>query len=251
MAKQRQENPSHESSTSPTKSKVGKPAKAKQIKKRVANDLPWHLAWRWLVSLLVVLHLAAVFCAPWDLLTQETLPPGSVPLRFMDPADIQQIPPGVIQTPLVTRSLHRFFHDYLNLLYLNHGYEFFAPDPAGTHVIDYEVTQTDGNVVAGRFPSLDEQWPRLFYHRHMMLAEQTQLMPGDSATHYAQHLANLHQGTSRVELKVHLLLPPERIANQTPLDDPSTYQSIGVVTGQPQRTVSPAPQDFQKQGALQ
>ncbi len=227
MAKKRLENPA-------TEAQPTKPVKAKPAKKRVAGELPWHPFWRWLVSLLVVLHLAAVFSAPWDLATFDALPPG-----YMPPTDAMgrpQPPPPresiVWQRPVVTRGLHGFFHDYLNLLYLNHGYEFFAPDPAGTHVIDYQVTQADGKVVEGRLPSVDAQWPRLFYHRHMMLAEQTQLME-QSALQYANHLATLYGGPSQMELKMHLLLPPHRVADETPLDAPSTFLSIGTVAGRP------------------
>ncbi|NOZ40173.1 MAG: hypothetical protein GXP24_08105 [Planctomycetes bacterium] len=225
--------------------------KKKLAQKRSADDLPWHPFWRWLVSLLVVLHLTAVFSAPWDLLTPVALPPG-----YMPPIDAmgrpQPLPPPesvVWQHPVITRGLHGFFHNYLNLLYLNHGYEFFAPDPAGTHVIDYQVTQADGKVIEGRLPSLDEHWPRLLYHRHMMLAEQTQLME-QSALQYAIHLATLYGGVSQMELKMHLLLPPHRVADETPLDAPSTFQSIGIVTGHPRPsalTNLPAPQQATSQ----
>ena len=250
MAKKRQENLAEDAP-------APKPAATKTVKKKVVKkrpaDLPWHPFWRWLVSLLVMLHLTAVFCAPWDLMTDPALPPGFVP-----PVDSmgrqRPLPPPsskLWQKPVITRGLHGFFHDYLNLLYLNHGYEFFAPDPSGTHVIDYQVTQADGNVVKGRLPSVDEQWPRLFYHRHMMLAEQTQLMGPESGKQYADHLATLHGGTSQMQLKVHLLLPPHRVADETPLDAPSTYRTIGVVNGRPRVSQLPAPQQSTTQGAQQ
>ncbi len=231
MAKKRQENP-------PPEPPAEKPkTKKKPAKKRVAGELPWHPMWRWMVSLLVVLHLTAVFSAPWDLSTGDALPPGYVPPT--DRAGRPQPPPppenAIWQRPVVTRGLHRFFHDYLNLLYLNHGYEFFAPDPAGTHVIDYQVTQADGNLTKGRFPSHDEHWPRLYYHRHMMLTEQTQMMGPESGQHYADHLATLHGGRSQMQLKIHLLLPPQRVAENTPLDEPSTFQVVGTVQGSPRK----------------
>jgi len=231
MAKKRPENLSPE--TVPPKPAVSRPAKT--AKPRAAGELAWHPAWRWLVSLLVVLHLLAVFCAPWDLMTADALPPGYDSLTDARGRP-QPLPPRestVWQRPVVTRGLHGFFHHYLNVLYLNHGYEFFAPDPAGTHVIDYQVTKSDGGVVKGRFPSLDEQWPRLFYHRHMMLAEQTGLLGQQAAPNYANYLATLHNGTSQLNLKVHLLLPPHRVAEETPLDAPSTYRLIGTVAGRP------------------
>lgn len=236
MAKKRQENP-------PVETLSPKPASKKQpVKKRAVGDLPWHPFWRWLVSLCVVLHLLAVFSAPWNLSIVDALPPGYLPPT--DATGRPQLPPAesvVWQRPLVARWLHRtFFHDYLNLLYLNHGYEFFAPDPSGTHVIDFQVTQSDGTVVEGRLPSHEGQWPRLLYHRHMMLAEQTPMMGPQSGQHYADHLATLHGGHSRMQLKMHLLLSPYRIADEMPLDAPSTFQVVGTVEGRPRRNVETA-----------
>ena len=247
MAKKRRENQPAE--TSPPEQS----AKKKQTKKRTAGELPWHPFWRWLVSLLIVMHLTAVFSAPWDLATSDALPPGFIPST--DAAGRPQPPPRdsvIWQRKLVPPALHSFFHDYLNLLYLNHGYEFFAPDPAGTHIIDYQVTKADGTVVEGRFPSHDEHWPRLLYHRHMMLSEQTQMpaMGPRSGEHYADHLATLHGGNSRLQLKVHLLLPPHRVAAETPLDAPSTYEFIGEVQGSP-RPSAPTQQAAPQQGAQQ
>jgi len=211
--------------------------KKKVVKKRPVGDLPWHPVWRWLVSALVVLHLTAVFCAPWDLATADALPPGFTPPNDRMGRPLGPPPPEnpLWQKPVVTRALHRFFHDYLNVLYLNHGYEFFAPDPAGTHVIDYKVTPPEGETITGRFPSHDEQWPRLLYHRHMMLAEQTQMI-ADSAKLYADHLATLHGGPCRLELKMHQLLPPDRVAAEMPLDDPATFRTIGTVERRPRPT---------------
>ena len=229
MAKKRQDNPQSET--------PAKQAKAKPAKKRATGELPWHPVWRWTFSLLIVLHLTAVFSAPWDLATGDALPPGYVPPT--DAAGRPQPPPpadsAVWQRPVVTRALRGFFHDYLNLLYLNHGYEFFAPDPSGTHVIDFQVTQPNGEVVEGRLPSHELHWPRLLYHRHMMLAEQTQMpaMGPPSGQRYADHLATIYGGASNLQLKIHFLLPPHRVAAETPLDAPSTFQVIGTVAGRP------------------
>ena len=125
--------------TAPPQQPVKKPAPP-----RPAGEIGWHPVWRWFVSLLIVLHLLAVFCAPWDLSTQAALPPGFIP-----PTDNlgRQLPPpvGVLQEPIVTRGLRTwFFRHYLNLLYLNHGYEFFAPDPNGSHVIRYQIRDSGG-----------------------------------------------------------------------------------------------------------
>lgn len=68
---------------------------------------------------------------------------------------------------------------YGQVLYLDRGYAFFAPDPGPSHLMTVEVRdpaaaetalgESKGEV--RRFPSLDDQWPRLLYHRHFMLAE--------------------------------------------------------------------------------
>lgn len=185
------------------------------------------------MSLLVTAHLAAVFSAPWDLATVDALPPG-----YMPAAGQSQLPPPnstAWQEPLVPRTLRRFYRHYLNLLYLNHGYEFFAPDPAGTHVIGYRVTRPDGSTVEGRFPDLKDQWPRLLYHRYMMLAEQTEMMGPESGRHYADYLATLYGGPSRIDLVIHLLLSPQKVLEGTSLDAQSTYKVLASVNGQPRR----------------
>jgi len=251
MAKKRQDNlPSEAAEKKPA-------APKKRTEKRATGDVPWHPFWRCLVSLMVVLHLVAVFSAPWDLLTADALPPGYRPSVDTMGRPLPLPPESKVwQRPVITRALHGFFHDYLNLLYLNHGYEFFAPDPAGTHIIDYQVTQPSGNVVEGRLPSHDQQWPRLLYHRHMMLAEQTQMpvMGPRSGRHYADHLATVHEGLSSLQLKIHFLLPPHRVADEMPLDAPSTYQTLGTVEGRPRLSVLahlPAPGQSTSQPAGQ
>ena len=237
MAKQRPDNSSSEGAAP-----ARQPAQPRKAP-RAATGLPWHAAWRILVSLLVVLHLLAVFVAPWDLATFAALPPG-----YQGATDSlgRPLPPGrdVLQEPIVTRFLRgTFFRNYLNLLYLNHGYEFFAPDPAGSFVIDYRVTKTDGTLVEGRFPDLSAQWPRLLYHRHMMLAAQLEMINNQlvqmgkrlpfTGQVLAEHLATLHGGQATLDLKNHLLLSPERVLAGRPLDEPSTYRLLGTITGNP------------------
>ena len=212
-------------------------AQAKQHEpepKRPASGLPWHAVWRWSVSLLVIAHLAAVVSAPWNLSTFDALPPG-----YMAPPNQPEVPErnsSAWQEPPVTRRLHRFFRHYLNLVYMNHGYEFFAPDPGGTHLISYRVAKPDGTTEEGSFPDLEVQWPRLLYHRHMMLAEQTQMMGRASGQSYADHLATLHGGPSRIDWMIHMLLSPQQVKDGTPLDDRSTYQVIESLEGRPRRT---------------
>lgn len=67
---------------------------------------------------------------------------------------------------------------YGQLLYLDRGYAFFAPDPGPSHLMAVELSDSDSEAAdvsvanqVTRVPSLDDQWPRLLYHRHFMLAE--------------------------------------------------------------------------------
>lgn len=209
---------------------------------RAAGEIGWNPFWRWLVSLLIVLHIGAVFSAPWDLSTNRALPPGYIP-----PTDNmgRQIPPAldanVWQEPVIPRTLRGwFFRHYLNLFYLNHGYEFFAPDPNGSHLIRYQIRDSGGREIAnGQFPDLKQQWPRLLYHRHMMLAAQTGDMGEASGRHYAQHLLNRYGGhTITTQLVFHRLLSPQEVIAGTELDAPNTYQVLANI----QETARPKPE---------
>ncbi len=111
---------------------------------------PWSPLKRRIVSILLLLHLIAIFAAP-----MAGPPPASD----------------------LSRTIAGWFRPYLKAAYLNHGYRFFAPNPGPSHLIRYEVTLADGSTASHRFPDTSEQWPRLFYHRHFMVAERVnQLM---------------------------------------------------------------------------
>lgn len=159
------------------------------------------------------------------------LPPGYtlVPDRPMVPSNDDP----VWQEPVVPQTLHWFFQHYLNLAYLNHGYNFFAPDPAGTHVIRYQVPQISGEPLEREFPNLQQQWPRLLYHRHMMLAEQTWGMGPESGQHYADHLSTLHGVPIKIDLYFHTLLDPQSVIDGRELNEASTYVWQASVNGQP------------------
>ena len=109
----------------------------------------WSPIARRIASLLIVLHVSAVFVAPFAFAC--TTRTSSSP--FAD-------------------GLMRWYRPYVDLLYLNHGYAFFAPDPGPSHLVRYRVEFEDGRPpVAGVFPDLKSQRPRLVYHRHFMIAE--------------------------------------------------------------------------------
>lgn len=106
---------------------------------------PWGIGRRRIVTVLLLLHLIAIVSAPL-----AGPPPASD----------------------LSRRLESLFLPYLRAGILGHGYRFFAPNPGPSHLVRYEVTMPDGRVENHRFPDTAEQWPRLYYHRHFMVAEQ-------------------------------------------------------------------------------
>lgn len=110
---------------------------------------------------------------------------------------------------------------YTDPLYLNHGYHFFGPEPPVNQLMRWTVyDETGATIATGEFPNTKEQWPRLFYHRHMMLADQASLAPALneadatrlSLRSYARHLLRKHNGVeARVDCVRHALLEPGEV----------------------------------------
>lgn len=134
---------------------------------------------------------------------------------------------------------------YADPLYLNNGYGFFGPDPGPGMLIDYQVFDNSGEVIAeGRFPDAERIWPRLRYHRYKMLADQLdspQFSPADNEARkrymlerYAQHLIRKYDGQSAtVEQVMHELVrhhewlgDDEQGIPPKTLDDKSTYRTL-------------------------
>lgn len=166
---------------------------------------------RWfraLLSCLIAFHVTAVFVGPMSssILTAVGRLPAE--LRPEEP-------------PLPW--IHNALQPYLDILYLNHGYGFFAPDPGPSHLIRYTIQYDDGRTEQGHLPN-PSIWPRLRYHRHFMLAEQ---VSADSGEAYARHLLKKHEAARvTVERVRHFLARPEEIAAGMKLRDPSTYQTL-------------------------
>ncbi len=160
---------------------------------------------RAVASVLLALHVAAVFVAPMS------LSPGGGSELF--------------------RSLQRLFRPYLDVAYLNHGYGFFSPNPGSSYLIRYEVQTQDGRVVEGVLPDRKEHWPRLRYHRHFMLSSQASEWPLSLPESFARHLLRQHDGRSvRLQYVEHRLLSTEQVRQGMELDDPSTYYLVGTAT---------------------
>ena len=108
------------------------------------------LGWRIGLSVLLLLHLLAVF-----------LPPFQFACRV-----------GNGSSSPFADGLANSIRPYIGLMYLDHGYFFFAPNPGPSHLVKYKVEFADDREpIEGRFPNLQEQQPRLKYHRHFMIAE--------------------------------------------------------------------------------
>lgn len=157
------------------------------------------------VSVLVLLHVAAVFVGPW------ALPPSS----------------------RLASSVGRTFRPYLDVLALGNGYRFFAPEPGPSHLIRYEITLDDGAVKQGEFPSRDDQWPRLLYHRYFMLTEFVNTLSGGPqdgradayARAYAQHLAEVNGAKSvKLYLRRHYVPRVEEVQRGMRLTDKMLYE---------------------------
>ena len=106
--------------------------------------------WRVIISLLLIVHIVAIFTPPFML--QASGPIGASPVGEM-----------VMDT----------LQPYIDITFLNHGYAFFAPNPGPSHLLRARIEFDDGRPpIEETFPNLDRQWPRLLYHRHFMLSEQ-------------------------------------------------------------------------------
>jgi len=73
-------------------------------------------------------------------------------------------------SPSVAAML-RPFSGYAQFLYLDRGYAFFAPNPGPSHLLRVEIEAENQTPEVRIYPDLEQQWPRLLYHRHFMLAE--------------------------------------------------------------------------------
>lgn len=131
---------------------------------------------------------------------------------------------------------YRLALPYNELLFLNHGYHYFAPDPGASTLISYSIPREGDAPIVGRFPNVSIR-PRLLYHRYFMLAEN--LWAFDDETQdkvlrsYALHFASLHNAKSitlnRLSHEPSSIL---RIQAGGRLDDPETFESepLGVFT---------------------
>jgi len=135
---------------------------------------------------------------------------------------------------LLSRSFAAALGPYVQVMYLDNGYRFFAPEPGPSHLIRYEVVLPDGKRVEGFFPDRTRHWPRLLYHRYFMLSEFVSTLDGPGvppelveqyAASYAKHLAHEY-GAKQVTLylRTHNIPDIEDVRQGKKLDDPSLYE---------------------------
>jgi hypothetical protein len=98
-----------------------------------------------------------------------------------------------------SRRVWDLFSPYLQAMYLNHGFHYFAPEPGSSNLVSWTVTREDGSSISGRFPNFDI-FPRLMYHRHFMLSEvlgnsSPDLQP-EIVRGFARNLLREHNGVS-------------------------------------------------------
>jgi hypothetical protein len=166
----------------------------------------WMRVLRWAVNCWLVFHLSAIIIAP----------------------------ASVAPSSKLIESTWKIFQPYLQFLFLNHGYHFFAPEPAASTLISFEAERADGSKVTGYFPSR-KTIPRLLYHRHFMLTEHLHAaqLSGEPdelleewVNSYAGHIRRKY-GAVRVKLigHVHGLPSREDVRNGIKLNDPASYES--------------------------
>jgi len=160
------------------------------------------------VNVWLIMHLTAIITAP------ATVGPSS-------------------QT---SRNIWEAVSPYLQTLYLNHGFHYFAPQPGSSNLVSWTVTRKDGSTQSGRFPNFDIK-PRLCYHRHFMLSEFLGNSPPELqaviARGFARNLCREYDAES-VSLSTvrHDLPSPERVRAGGLLTDSDLYeeQPLGFFT---------------------
>ena len=159
---------------------------------------------RWAASLWVVFHFTAVLAAA----------------------------ASVGPTSGLVIAIWRPFRPYLQALYLNHGYNFYAPQPSPSTLVSYEVERADGTVIRGRILDRSTR-PRLLYHRYLLLTEHMGLASSTALEEwyksYARHLCHKYGG-SRVGLTrlTHYPATMDMVRAGASLDEPFSYEEMFV-----------------------
>ena len=132
---------------------------------------------------------------------------------------------------------------YLDALYMNQGHSFFAPEVGPGHLIRYELLDQSGRPIEqGELPNRKTDWPRLFYHRHMMLADQAEMPTDDKQLSqswqrkylraYGLHLLRTNEKAQSVHLTrlAHWPLPRDLAEKGVKMTDPKGYETVMELT---------------------
>jgi hypothetical protein len=164
------------------------------------DGVGWSTGARWVVSVVLLVHLAAVLAGAL------AAPPAS-PLE---------------------RAAAEAFAPYHQLIDQGYGYRYYAPEPGPTPVVTARIGYADGRPEETvRLPRRG-LLPRLRYQRQLALAnhlmedfEQARRRTGDGANSvyarsYARHLARARPGCATVTLYVqaHLIPDPARVVEE-------------------------------------
>ncbi len=186
---------------------------SESVKARVPADevtagmRPWV---KTVLSLWLAYHVGGIVLAP------AALPVTIVPRTAEEPVE---------PSPLLFGIFEKAYADYLSTLSMAHAHRFFAPEPGPGRRLRYEI-ETETGVIAGELPD-DAAWPRLRYHRQLMLAERSggKQRQEDWYAAYARGLLWGHGG-ERITLwqVTHELPTPAAVRSGLGLDDPQFEQ---------------------------
>ncbi|MEM9825850.1 MAG: hypothetical protein AAF958_04640 [Planctomycetota bacterium] len=110
-------------------------------------EMPESRRLRFFFSFLIIGHLLAVVTAPLVVQSRGSIGAAPIVTTLMSP--VQR---------------------YGEFVYVDRGYAFFAPDPGPNHLIQAAIGPAERRIEK-RIPDLSTMWPRLKYHRHLMLAD--------------------------------------------------------------------------------
>lgn len=203
-----------------------------QVQSQADPQNTWRLSWRVFVSLLLLVHFAAVFTAPFTFATSS----------------------GAGGASPFASSVMNALRAYIDAADLNHGYFFFAPNPGPSHLVRCRLENSVGRAAdEWLFPDRLRHWPRLLYHRHFMLSESLNsrfvpVEPPPEIRGDEQQMANWRAGRRQYELlresyRQHLCAAPGaeradviRVEHRQPtpvefqeglrLDDPSLVRDL-------------------------
>ena len=147
-------------------------------------------------------------------------------------------PASVPPTSDAVRNLWSGFRHYLQATYLNHGYHYFAPDPGNSTIVRFVAELPNGRSQIGQVPDRNELWPRLFYHRHLLLTEYLGSLPPGShqlrdavLESYALVIAEKNNAAQvQISQVTHRAIEPERIMVGGAINDPETYDLEATLT---------------------